>query len=278
MAIAFAAIFVRLALPAPPVVIGFYRMLFAALLLGAWLALRRQGVRLTGRAAAGAAAAGVCFGCDLTFWHTSIVLTSVALATLLVNLTPVHVGLYALLVRRVRLSPRFLAGAALALLGTAVLLGRPAGGTSMRGALFAIVASLFYAGYLLLMSEARRELDSVSAFFLMTVSSAAVQGVVALAQGSPFSGFPASSWAAMLGVAVVSQLGGVLGVVWLLRHLPAHFASVVLLAQPVVAAGLAWLLLGEPLGALQAAGGALVLAGIGLAAWRPEAQSPASAR
>lgn len=47
--ISFAAIFVRLALPAPPVVTAFYRMLFASALVGAWLAGRRAGLGLPDR-------------------------------------------------------------------------------------------------------------------------------------------------------------------------------------------------------------------------------------
>ncbi|HVN40465.1 MAG TPA: DMT family transporter [Myxococcota bacterium] len=273
LGIAFAAIFVRLALPAPPTITGFYRMFFAAIAMAAWAALARRRVLWRGRAAAFALASGVCFGLDLAFWHTSIVLTSVGLATLLVNLTPVHLGVYAVTVRRERLAPRFVAGAALALAGMVLLLGVPglhasghAGG--LRGAGFAIVASLFYAGYLLLMSEARREMDAFDALLLMTLASAGVLATVALAAGNPFGGFSASSWAAMLGCALLTQVGGVLGVVWLLRHLPPTYASVTLLAQPVCAALLAWLLLGEAIGPLQTAGGAVVLAGIALAAVR----------
>jgi drug/metabolite transporter (DMT)-like permease len=73
----------------------------------------------------------------------------------------------------------------------------------------------------------------------------------------------------MLGCALLTQLGGVLGVVWLLRHLPPTYTSVTLLAQPVGAALLAWLLLAEPIGARAAFGGALVLCGIALAARTP---------
>lgn len=270
--IAFAAIFVRLALPAPPTITGFYRMFFATLALGAWLLLRRQRIRVTGRAALYAVAAGVCFGFDLAFWHISILETSVALATLLVNLTPIHVGLYAVLVRREHLGARFTGGAALALVGCFALLSDPGGAAGgLRGAGFAIIASFFYAGYLLWMSEARRQIDTLSGLFLMTAASTLVLGAAALALGDPFRGFPAGSWAAMLGVATITQVGGVMGVVWLLRHLSAHFVSVSLLAQPVAAAGLAWLLLAEPLGALEMASGAVVLTGIALAASAPRA-------
>ena len=268
LGIAFAAIFVRLALPAPPTVTGFYRMALAALPLGAWLWLRGERVPWRGRAAACALASGACFGTDLAFWHTSIVETSVGLATLLVNLTPLHLGVYAVVVRRERLPLGFAAGALLALTGMGILLGVPVPGSGslLRGPGFAIIASLFYAGYLLLMSEARREIDAAPALFLMTIASAGVLGAVALAQGAPFAGFPAHSWAAMLGCALLTQVGGVLGVVWLLRHLPPTYASVAFLAQPVAAAAIAWALLGEPIGAFQALGGAIVLCGIALAA------------
>jgi drug/metabolite transporter (DMT)-like permease len=48
-------------------------------------------------------------------------------------------------------------------------------------------------------------------------------------------------------------------------HLPASFSSVSLLLQPVLAALYAWAILGEGMGAVQMAGGVIVLAGIWLA-------------
>jgi drug/metabolite transporter (DMT)-like permease len=50
-----------------------------------------------------------------------------------------------------------------------------------------------------------------------------------------------------------------------MAHLPATFSSVGLLLQPVVAAMLAWVVLGETLTALAIAGGILVLIGIRVA-------------
>lgn len=266
LAIGFAGIFVRLAQPAPPVVVGFYRMLFAALLLSAWIALRRTPLRVRGRAGALAFAAGACFGSDIALWQTSVLLTTVATATLLVNLTPVHVGLFARFVRGERLHPRFVSGAALALAGTAVLMGGPGGGPDdLRGMGLAIGASVFYAAYLLVMGEARREAHVFSALYAMTLGAASVLLVAALARGDPLHGFPAHSWAVMGIAAVVSQLVGVFGIVWALRYLPATLASVGLLGQPLSAAVLAWWILGEPVGPVQALGGATVLVGIALA-------------
>ncbi len=54
-------------------------------------------------------------------------------------------------------------------------------------------------------------------------------------------------------------------ITYALAHLPAAFSSVALLLQPVVAAALAWILVGEPVGVWQALGGIIVLGGIVLA-------------
>ena len=275
--ISFAAIFVREALPAPPVTSAFYRMLFASAALLGWAALRGRAPRLGRRAALFALAAGACFGADLALWHTSIVLTSVAMATLLVNTTPIPVGLFARVVLRERLPASFVWGAALAIAGAALLLGISRGDLERtRGALLALAAALFYTGYLLLMKSARRRGDAAEALLLANLGSTAVLGLAAVAGGDALAGFPARSWAAIAGAAVVSQLGGVTAIVWALRYLPATVASVSLLAQPVGTALLGWWLLGESLAPRELAGGAMVLAGIALAS-RSAATSPLSA-
>jgi drug/metabolite transporter (DMT)-like permease len=66
-------------------------------------------------------------------------------------------------------------------------------------------------------------------------------------------------------LALLSHAGGQSLIAYALAHLPAAFSSVSLLLQPAVAAVLAWLILDEALGALQAAGAALILTGIYLA-------------
>ena len=94
LGIACAGLFVRFAQPAPPVVVGFYRMTLASLVLLAAVALRRMrssggGPAISPRGAALALLAGAAFGTDIALWHHAIVRTSIANATLLVNTTPI---------------------------------------------------------------------------------------------------------------------------------------------------------------------------------------------
>ncbi len=66
----------------------------------------------------------------------------------------------------------------------------------------------------------------------------------------------------VFGLAFVSHAGGQVAITYALAYLPAAFSSLTLLLQPVVAAILAWVLLSEPIGPMQAIGGIVVLAGI----------------
>ncbi len=259
----------RLALPTPPVVSAFYRLFFASALFAGWLVVTRRRVALPQRSLVCALAAGACFAADMALWHTALFHTSVANATLLVNTTPIHVGLVAFFFDAERPDARFALGVLLALFGTAALLGADfevEGG--VRGDLLALAGALFYSGYLLLAKAARGAAEAIPVFLVSMLTATGVLGLIATALGDSFRGFPLSSWGAMLGAAVVSQLVGVFALVWSFRYLRATFASVALLAQPVGAALLSALLLGEAIAPMQALGGALVGVGIFLASRR----------
>lgn len=271
--IACAAIFVRLALPAPPIVTGFWRLALATAVLFAWLLPRTRWRDLGRDAVLASLAAGACFGVDLALWNSALVETTVATATFLVNTTPVFVGAFAVVVWRERLAPMLVAGGALALLGTALLLGDDLDArSSLRGDAMALAAALFYSGYLLFIQRARRGLDAAPAVALSGVTATLVLGVAALLRGDPFVGFPWHSWGVFLASAGISHLAGVVGIVWALAHLRATFAAVALLAQPVGTALLGWWWLGEALTPLEALGGLGVIAGIALAS---RARTPA---
>src|SRR5690606_20680996 len=72
-----------------PAAAGFWRFAFAAPLLA--LLAARPGGEGPGRPSRWALLAALFFVTDLGFWHYSIVMTSVANATVLCNLTPVVV-------------------------------------------------------------------------------------------------------------------------------------------------------------------------------------------
>ncbi|MBL8199438.1 MAG: DMT family transporter [Chromatiales bacterium] len=265
VAIGFAPIFVRwteVGLNAT----AFWRLALA--LPALWLLCRRNGGAVVPRQGGGMLAfAGLCFALDLCFWHASIALTTVANATLLANLTPVVVVLFYWLVIGQRPTWRFAAGATLALAGAAGLaLGsrQPSGGggSVLLGDLYGAITAVAYAGYLLAVERARGTAGGFQVMLASTAVATLVTGAVALASGENF--WPASGmgWAVLAGLALLVHVLGQGGIVWAVGQLPATLSSVVILIQPVVAAGLGWLWLGEALGLADILCGFLVLAGV----------------
>jgi drug/metabolite transporter (DMT)-like permease len=85
---------------------------------------------------------------------------------------------------------------------------------------------------------------------------------LALVSGEQLLPATGTGWLKLIGLALISQAAGQSLIAYAMAHLPATYSSVVLLLQPVTAAALAWVLLGEALGAIEIAGGVAVLIGI----------------
>ena len=212
-------------------------------------------------------AAGVAFAGDLGIWHWSVQLTSVANATLLANLTPIFVTLAAWLLFGERISGLFLVGLALALAGTAAMVRASFAldGAHVWGDALGVTTALFYTAYLLLLKRLRQTLSALAIMAWSTAITAICLLPAAVIAGEALVAVTWSGWAVLVAIAWVSHVGGQGLIAFALAHLPASFSSVALLVQPVSAAVLAWILLGEALGGLQALGAAVVIAGILLA-------------
>lgn len=213
-------------------------------------------------------AAGAAFAGDLGIWHTSIELTSVADSTLLANLASIFVTLAAWLFWRQQPSRVFLLGLAVALAGVATLVRASAGLSSqaLLGDALGVVTALFYAAYLLAVKSLRdRGAATLRLMAVTTTVTAVLLLPAAFATGEPMLPVSAAGWLTLLGLALISQVAGQGLIAFALAHLPAAFSSVSLLFQPVMAAAFAWMLLEEPMSAVQITGSLVVLAGIYLA-------------
>jgi drug/metabolite transporter (DMT)-like permease len=268
--IAFAPIFVRLS-ELGPTATAFYRLGFALPVLWLWMEIgdRRPTTSRPARYRdfVALAVSGLFFAGDLGLWHWSIKLTSVANSTLLVNLAPVFVALGAWLLFGERFSTTFLIGLVVALAGAALLVGGSPqiGPEHLLGDVLAVAAAVSYAGYILAVSRLRSRFSTAAVMAYGGGVSCAALLLVALVSGESLVASTAYGWAVLLGVALVSQVGGQSLITYALAHLPSAFSSVSLLLQPVAATVLAWIILGEALGAWQGLGGAVVLVGIVLA-------------
>ena len=278
LCIAWSAIFVRWTdMPGPAS--AFYRLLIPAIvLLPTWF-FDRGAKRIDAKSLAIIAVGGLFFALDLAFYNTSILLTSAANATILGNNTPIFVGLLTWLLFRRPPSLMYWMGLALAIGGSLVIVR----GDLLRhmklgsGDAMALTASACFAVYLIATERVRATASTIGFLRLAILSSTVFLFAINLALGISLAIPRGHSWAALLGLGLVSQLGGYLALTYAMGHLPATVTSVSLLSQVPLTAILAAFLLGEPLSGAQIMGGALVLAGVGFASRRSHPSEEANA-
>lgn len=211
--------------------------------------------------------AGFMFAGDLATWHWSIGMTTVANATLLANFAPIFVALFSWLVFKERFTRLFLGGLALAMLGAITLMGASfnIGTKTLMGDLVALSCGGFYAGYILSIARLRSRFDTTTVMLWTSLGTFLFLLPLCWFQGESLIAPTLYGWLILLGLALISHAGGQSLIAFALAHLPASFGSVALLTQPVVAAILAVVVLGEVPVIWQALGGAVVLLGIYLA-------------
>jgi drug/metabolite transporter (DMT)-like permease len=266
LCIGWSAIFVRWT-DMPGTASAFYRVLIPAVLLLPTALFDRRAPRISGRTLGFIAAGGVFFALDLALYNTAILRTSAANATLLGNNTPIFVGLITWLVFRRKPAPSFWLGLVLALAGTftivwADLVRHVKFGS---GDFMSLSAAACFAVYLMATERVRHTTGTLAFLRWAMIASSLSLLALNLAFGNSLAIPAGRSIGGILGLGLVSQLGGYLALTYALGHLPATVTSVSLLIQGPLTAALAAWLLGEPLTRALILGGALVLVGVGLA-------------
>lgn len=267
--IGFSGILVRLS-EVGPTASAFWRMALALPPFALWMARERaqhKAPRLPLHDRLVLALAGFLYASELVIWHWSLGWTSVANATVIANIYPVFVTLGAWLLFRQRVSTRFLLGLAVAIAGMVVLVGDKLhlGGGGLTGEALCIVTAMFYGGYILVVVRLRRAHSVATVMTWGAAVAALILFPLALAAGERLVPPSVGGWIALALLGLVCQAAAQGAIAYALAHLPASLSAVTLLIQPLTAAVMAWVILDEPIGAFQFAGGVLLLIGIFIA-------------
>ena len=211
--------------------------------------------------------AGLFFTGDLFFWHRAILGTTVANATFLATTAPIWVALGAWLVLSEQVDRRALIGLALCIMGGFALVGESYSLVPQRlmGDLYGLATAVFFGAYILAVRTGRARHGAAALMFWSTAITSACLFVIAFVFEPRILPQSMMGAAALLALALVSQVGGQGLVAVALGTLPATFSALVIFLEAIAAASFGWLLLNEPLGLVQALGGVLILFGIWIA-------------
>ena len=261
---------------ADPVGVLAVRFALAALVLLALAAARRERLPRGRTLATLLGLGGVGYvGMSLCYFF-ALERISAGLTSLLLYFYPALVVVLGALLLKDRPRPVAYVAVAVATVGTVLTIGPVEGGQTL-GIVLGLGSALVYATYILIGSRVR----DVGAFAMsatVLLAGAVVMGVLA-AVTRPQLPSQTGAWLALGGVALI---GGVIAVTTFfaaLALLGPSDTAVVSTVEPVVSIAVAALVLGERLGPVQIAGGAVVLAAVAvLARLDPvEAEAPVPA-
>lgn len=203
-------------------------------------------------------------------------------AAILNALSPLFASVVAALWIHEKLTPAKVAGIALCILGTAVLVGwtpRPMSGRELLAASFSVLATAIY-GFTIVFTKVKLKGASpigTSAGTLLMAAATLAPFVLVWPPAHPLGEAPVLAWASVAGLAIVSTALAFILYYRLIADVGPVKAITVTLLVPIF--GMVWgvIFLGEPVTPGRIAGCAIILAGcsliLGLARWPARARA-----
>lgn len=263
IAISLAAIFIRYA-HAPGVVVAFYRMAIASLVL---LVLNRgklERSKLKPRTLGLSILSGFFLAIHFASWISSLSYTSVAASVSLVSSQPLWVVLFSWLFLKLKPRPLTFFAVILAVSGGILIaLGDFSGASApLLGNSLAIIGAISYAAYLLLGRVIQQEVPLTSYVLLAYGSAALFLLPLPFIFKYSYFAYPSSTflWVALL--ALVPQLVGHTSINYAMKYLNPNLVATAVLLEPVGASIFALVLFKEIPSLQTVFGAAILLTGV----------------
>jgi len=241
--VSFTSVFVELA-HVGPTVSAFYRMFFGGVILLAITLVRGDRLWLGWKSLGIPVLCAFLFSLDLFFWHRSINFVGPGLATILGNMQVFFVALLAVWLLKEKLGWRLMVAIPFAVLGLFLIVRTgwgEEGGTVKMGVLYGLLTALSYAFYILVLrhSQSAGQKLRYSLFANMawiSLMSAVMLGITVLAEPQARFTIPdLQSWGALIGLGIMGQVLGWVGISKGLPQVDASVAGLALLLQPALA-------------------------------------------
>lgn len=243
------AIFARLAGEAPSLVIAAYRLGLASIILApiAWWKCRAEIRGLSAHDLKLALLAGLLLALHFAVWITSLNYTTVANSVVLVTTNPLWVGLLTPLITKERISGIAVISIIISVIGGIIISAGDfvASGDELWGDFLALMGGVFMAMYLLMGRKLRGKLSLLTYIMVCYGCAAAILWGVVLILNLPVTGFKPQTVASFWAMALIPQLIGHTSYNWSLKWFSTTTVAVSLLAEPIGATILAYLIFDE---------------------------------
>ena len=276
LAVSTASIFIRYAqgsLPSSLIAAG--RLGFATLILAPFSAVQavKDYTELSRSKRLHVVLAGIFLGFHFVVWIRSLEMTTVASSVILVTTTPVWVAMFSPLLLKEKIERSVALGLVVALCGIVILFWGPSlfadkpsdGIQSWMGNLLALCGAWMAAAYTIAGRKTRTVLPLRSYVFLVYGIAAVVACLFSIPD---FQNGVLPSWDGLLWIFLLALIPQVIGHTLFnraVREMPAVYASIALLGEPIGSILLAWFFLSEKPGVFDMVGGVFVILGILLA-------------
>lgn len=268
LALAFSSIFISKLerTEVPPLVIAFYRMALATvLLMPAALAFKRREIAaLASKDLVLLLLGGFFLAVHFGAWITSLKYIPISTSVVLVNSHPLFVVIASYFFLGEKPGRRSLAGTAVGIAGMIVITHDALGdiGLALKGNGLALVGALAVVGYFIVGRKARTRISLLGYVTPLYAVCSLLLLLGVLAAGEPLYPYTVTQWAYFAALAVVPTILGHTVFNWAIKHVRPSAISLAFLGEPVAASGLAFIFFAQRPPVATLIGGALVLAGV----------------
>lgn len=265
--ISMSAILIRFS-TAPSAVTASWRLLWTVILMSPVVfgtkVCRKELLSIDRRTVGLSIISGIFLAIHFWFWFESLRLTSVASASTIVSTEVIWVSIGFFLFLKGKLSLKAIAAIAVAFGGSALvaLADSGSGGTHLQGDLFALLAAMAVAVYMLIGRTLRASVSNTVYTYIVYATCAAGLLTMSVIQQQGLFDYGINGILIGLALAVFSTILGHSVFSWCLKYFSPSFVSACKLCEPVVAAILAGFLFGEVPGTIQLAGCVLILGSV----------------
>jgi drug/metabolite transporter (DMT)-like permease len=186
---------------------------------------------------------------------------------LIVNLSSIWVGIGAMILFKEKLNHFHWIGNGVALLGISVLIGvnNIIRMKIDKGFIFSIIGSIFLALYVLSVKKVRTKNSTLQVVFFTFLGCLVTLLICCIITDSKLYGFSSTSWVYLLCLGLITQVGGYFSINFSLGYIDSSKVSIFTLAQPILTAIFAVIILNESFAIHHIIGGFLVLIGLFIA-------------